>query len=164
MALEIERKFLLLNDDWRSLVNRSQRMQQGYLSKGEQRSVRVRVSGDDEAFLNIKSARQGSGISRLEFEYAIPVNEAREILESVALKPYIDKTRFYIQQDEVCWEIDEFYGDNQGLIVAEIELPAEDYSFVRPDWLGKEVSDDPRYYNMNLMQMPFNQWPENQCD
>ena len=163
MAIEIERKFLIINDGWRQQVSKSKRIVQGYLNKSAERSVRIRISGED-ANINIKSKRGEGGITRLEYEYAIPLSDAQELLDNVALKPVIDKTRHYIFFDALCWEIDEFYGDNAGLIVAELELPNVDTAFPKPDWLGQEVSDDPRYYNMNLMQLPYTQWPENQRD
>ncbi len=159
MGIEIERKFLVLNNDWKSFCDASKVMKQGYLSRGSERSIRVRISGDDQAFINIKSSRDG--ISRLEFEYAIPVADAEVLLNEVSLKPFIDKTRYYIKQGKHTWEIDVFRGDNAGLVVAEIELESVDEVFDKPDWLGVEVSDDSRYYNMNLIALPYNQWPEN---
>ena len=157
MGIEIERKFLVVDDSWRAQAGSSKRMQQAYLSKGAERSIRVRIS-DNEAYLNIKSSRDG--IRRLEYEYAIPVEEAVELIDQVALKPSIDKTRYYIRQGKHTWEIDEFYGDNAGLVIAEIELDDESEHFDKPDWLGAEVSSDPRYYNMNLISHPFSQWED----
>ena len=157
MGIEIERKFLVVDDSWRAQADSSKRMQQAYLSKGAERSIRVRIS-DNEAYLNIKSSRDG--IRRLEYEYAIPVEEAVELIDQVALKPSIDKTRYYIRQGKHTWEIDEFYGDNAGLVIAEIELDDESEHFDKPDWLGAEVSSDPRYYNMNLISHPFSQWED----
>jgi adenylate cyclase len=158
MGIEIERKFLLRDDSWRDMINSSERMKQGYLSQGEHRSIRVRVSGDNRAWLNIKSSRDG--INRLEFEYPLPVEDAEEMLAKVAFRPFIDKTRHYIKLGKHTWEVDEFYGENQGLIVAEIELDDADENFQKPDWLGEEVSSDPRYYNSNLIKNPFNQWSD----
>lgn len=155
MATEIERKFLLASDDWRAEVEESMRLTQGYLSRGQQSAVRVRIKGDT-AQLNIKHTIDG--ISRLEYEYPLPLTDAQEILERVALRPLIDKTRHHVRRGQHLWEIDEFYGENAGLIVAEIELNDPDEVFERPSWLGKEVSDDVRYYNSRLSECPYSQW------
>lgn len=155
MATEIERKFLLASDDWRAEVEESMRLTQGYLSRGQQSAVRVRIKGDT-AQLNIKHTIDG--ISRLEYEYPLPLTDAQEILERVALRPLIDKTRHHVHRGQHLWEIDEFYGENAGLIVAEIELNDPDEVFERPSWLGKEVSDDVRYYNSRLSECPYSQW------
>lgn len=152
---EIERKFLLRSDAWRDEVSYSARMVQGYLARGEQSAVRVRIRGDI-AELNIKHTRDG--IHRLEFEYEIPLSDAREILDHVALRPLIDKTRYHVVHGGHLWEIDEFHGENAGLIVAEIELERADEAFERPDWLGEEVSRDQRYFNSNLSRLPYSQW------
>ena len=148
MGTEIERKFLVINDDWKSEVDKSKHMIQGYLGRGAERSVRVRTSGDGKAFLNIKSSTDG--ITRSEYEYEIPETEAKEILEEIALKPVIDKQRYYIKKGDHTWEVDVFNRENKGLVIAEIELSAEDEDFEKPDWIGAEVSTDPRYYNMNI--------------
>lgn len=148
MGTEIERKFLVINDDWKNEVDRSKHMIQGYLGHGPERSVRVRTSGDGKAFLNIKSST--NGISRLEYEYEIPEDEAKEILENIALKPVIDKERHYIKKGKHTWELDVFHGENKGLVIAEIELNSEDESFAKPSWVGAEVSTDARFYNMNI--------------
>ena len=155
MGSEIERKFLLRNDEWREEVRDSVRLVQGYLARGPQSAVRIRVKGD-KAELNVKHTLDG--IERLEFEYQIPLQDAQEMLEKVALRPLIDKTRHHVEHGGHLWEIDEFYGDNAGLIVAEIELESTDESFDMPQWLGDEVSHDPRYYNSNLSELPFNRW------
>lgn len=155
MAKEIERKFLLRNDNWREHSGAGVKYVQGYLLGAEQASVRVRIQGE-AAFINIKSATLG--IERLEFEYAIPLVDAEQILEQLCEKPLICKTRYKIPQGELCWEIDEFVGENQGLIVAEIELQDADQDFPKPDWLGEEVSDDTRYYNVCLVKHPYSQW------
>ena len=155
MATEIERKFLLASDDWRSEVQESTRLIQGYLARGSQTAVRVRIKGDT-AQLNIKHTVDG--INRLEFEYPLPLQDAQEILERVALRPLIDKTRHHVRRGRHLWEIDEFHGDNAGLIVAEIELNDPDEPFDRPRWLGKEVSEDVRYYNSRLSERPYSQW------
>jgi adenylate cyclase len=155
MGKEIERKFLLRSDDWREEVNGSERLVQGYLSRGEHSAVRVRIAGD-RAELNIKHTLDG--INRLEFEYQIPVDDAREILEHVALRPLIDKIRFHVVHGNHLWEIDEFYAENTGLVIAEIELEDAGEEFDRPNWLGEEVSDDKRYYNSSLSRRPYSEW------
>jgi len=148
MGTEIERKFLVINDQWQQQVDRSSHMMQGYLSRGAERSVRVRATGGGKAFLNIKSS--ANGITRSEYEYEIPLTDANEILDKIAIKPVIDKVRNFVIQGKHTWEIDVFEGDNKGLIVAEIELESEDEFFEKPAWLGIEVSEDPRFYNMNI--------------
>ncbi|MGD2118854.1 MAG: CYTH domain-containing protein [Chromatiales bacterium] len=156
MAVEIERKFLVTNNSWKQQADKSFRLRQGYLGKGPERSVRVRTSEDGRAFLNIKSST--NGIRRLEFDYEIPIGDAIEILEQIAIKPVIDKTRYLLNHAGHLWEIDEFHGANAGLIVAEVELQHEDEDYKKPDWLGQEVSDDARYYNMNLIDKPYSEW------
>ena len=156
MPREIERKFLLSSDVWRTLAHRHQAMSQGYLAVSARVSVRIRVAGD-EAHLNIKSG--GLVASRLEYEYAIPVAEARELL-TLCPGPLIEKTRHYVEVDGFEWEIDEFGGANAGLIVAELELEREDQAFLRPAWLGQEVTHLRRYYNVSLVEHPFNAWTD----
>ncbi len=155
MATEIERKFLVTNDGWREAVYKSVRYRQGYLASDKGCSVRVRIS-DKEAHLNIKSATLG--ISRLEYDYPIPVEDADEILDRLCTSPVVEKTRHYVRQGTHVWEIDVFEGENTGLIVAEIELGSEDETFERPAWLGEDVSHDKRYYNVALAKMPYSQW------
>ena len=155
MAKEIERKFLLLNDDWRDAVEKVTRYSQGYIVGSEKASVRVRIEGE-KAFLNIKSATLG--IERHEYQYPMPVAEAEEILNLLCEKPLIDKNRYIVNYGNHEWEIDEFLGDNQGLVVAEIELNNEDEVFEKPSWLGNEVSDDKRYYNVCLVKHPYKDW------
>lgn len=155
MALEIEHKFLLLNEDWRKLVTQSFHLKQGYLSSEKQTSIRVRISKDN-AWLNIKSATIGN--CRLEYEYEIPYQDAEEIIANLCKKPLIEKTRHLVPMGKHVWEIDEFEGDNQGLIVAEIELDETDQSFEIPAWIGREVTHDLRYYNNNLSTKPFTEW------
>jgi adenylate cyclase len=152
--IEIERKFLLADDGWRALVERHAYMAQGYLG-GTHASVRVRVAGAD-AWLNIKSRTLGT--SRLEFEYPIPRGDAEQMLRELADGPLVSKTRHYVTLDTHTFEIDEFDGDNAGLIVAEVELEHVDESFPRPPWLGREVTEDARYYNINLALRPFATW------
>jgi len=157
MGQEIERKFLVKTDQWRAQATRELRMRQGYLSDGMESSVRVRVE-NDRAFLNIKSSKDG--IHRHEFQYEIPLHEAEEMLDHVALRPLIEKTRFEVPVGRHLWEVDVFAGDNAGLVVAEVELRHADEAFVRPDWIGEEVSDDLRYYNVSLRKEPYNRWKE----
>jgi len=158
MAIEIEHKFLLANDEWRKHVTRSVKYRQGYLSSVATSSIRVRIS-DKQAWLNIKSATIGT--HRHEYEYEIPLTDANEMLNNLCKKPLIEKTRHFVSDDGNTWEIDEFYGDNQGLCVAEIELPEIDKIFTKPHWLGTEVTDDLRYYNNNLAVHPYSEWREN---
>ena len=154
MAREIERKFLLKNDSWRASVEHSWPLRQGYLCGNERASVRVRIAGKD-ANLNVKSATLG--VERLEFEYPIPVDDAQALLSDLAGR-VVEKTRHEVRVGGHCWEIDEFEGDNAGLVVAEIELDDADEPFERPDWLGEEVSEDPRYYNTELARHPYSRW------
>jgi adenylate cyclase len=156
MPREIERKFLLKTDAWRTEVRRSRPMSQGYLASGGRASVRVRIAGE-EAWLNIKVGAMVA--SRQEYEYAVPLNEAQELL-AAAEGPLIEKTRHYVEQGGATFEIDEFHGDNAGLIVAEIELEREDAPFPRPPWLGAEVTQLRRYYNVCLVTHPYRAWTE----
>ena len=155
MALEIERKFLLANEDWRPAATHSETLWQGYLTTNERCSVRVRVAGD-LGYLNIKSTTLG--VVRHEFEYAVPVAEARELLTLFCDGRSLGKTRYHVPVGAHLWEIDVFEGENAGLIVAEVELSAEDEEFERPSWLGEEVSADPRYYNTSLIAHPYARW------
>ncbi|MDP2903388.1 MAG: CYTH domain-containing protein [Methylovulum sp.] len=155
MAIEIEHKFLLANEEWRKHINRSVNYRQGYLSSAPTSSVRVRIS-DKQAWLNIKSATIGT--HRHEYEYEIPLADANEILNNLCKKPLIEKTRHFVIDDGNVWEIDEFDGANQGLYVAEIELPEIGQHFTKPNWLGIEVTDDLRYYNNNLAIHPYSEW------
>ena len=155
MSIEIERKFLVTDDSWRAAASPGMRYRQGYLSTDPGSSVRVRVCGD-EAWLNIKSATVG--ISRREYEYAIPAADAHEILESLCVKPLIEKTRFIVEHEGHDWEIDVFEGDNAGLVVAEVELQSADEEVALPAWAGEDVSGDVRYYNQRLVEQPFSKW------
>jgi len=154
MAIEIERKFLLASDDWRDAIESTTRLAQGYLG-GERASVRVRIGGG-EAFINIKARIKGS--SRIEFEYRVPLADAETMLSELCLPGRVEKLRHHVRHAGMLWEIDEFLGDNAGLIVAEIELEAVDQGFERPEWLGREVTDDARYYNVALAERPYAQW------
>ncbi|MCD2450101.1 CYTH domain-containing protein [Methylicorpusculum oleiharenae] len=155
MAIEIEHKFLLMSELWRNEVSHSKKIKQGYLSSAPTSSIRVRTD-DHKAWLNIKSATIGN--QRAEYEYEIPLKDAYEILASLCKKPLIEKTRHYVPQGKHTWEIDEFEGDNDGLIVAEIELTDSNEAFFKPDWLGPEVTHDLRYYNNNLSLHPYKEW------
>ena len=155
MAIEVEHKFLLANDDWRKEVNRSIDFRQGYLSSQSSSSIRVRIA-NNQAWLNIKSATIGNW--RNEYEYEIPLEDANEIIDNLCRKPLIEKTRHFVEYAQHCWEIDEFKGENEGLIVAEIELTSIDETFSKPGWVGREVTDDLRYYNNNLSAHPYKTW------
>jgi adenylate cyclase len=155
MGIEIERKFLLRGDAWRAQAQRSLRMVQAYLG-GERCSIRVRIEGD-VAFLNLKS--KDLGARRMEFEYPVPLADAEQMLAAFGGQQ-VAKTRHFVERGGHIWEIDEFSGDNAGLVVAEIELGAEDEAFERPDWVGDEVTMDPRYYNVNLARVPFREWAD----
>lgn len=154
MGQEIERKFLVCSMGWKvGAVGIPYR--QGYLCRQEARTVRVRIAGD-EAYLTIKG--QALGIARLEYEYPIPLAEASELLDRLCLKPLIEKTRYRIEYRGRVWEVDEFSGENQGLVVAEVELESPDQPLELPDWVGEEVTHDPRYLNANLVEHPFSRW------
>ena len=161
MGIEIERKFLLANDDWRAAVTSSKPIAQGYLigvqalrDGAARASVRVRISGE-QAWLNIKSVELG--IARAEYELPLPLADAQNMLATLC-DGVLEKIRHHVQIDGWLFEIDEFQGRNSGLLVAEIELPSVDATFPRPVWLGREVSDLVRYYNVNLIEHPFMQW------
>ncbi len=155
MAIEIERKFLVLNDSWRSAAGAGVRYRQGYLSNAGPASVRVRIGGG-RAHLNLKSATLN--MQRSEYEYEIPLADAEEMLDGLALRPLIEKTRYEVHHGAHVWEVDVFEGDNAGLVVAEVELSSPDEAVELPDWAGEEVTDDARYYNVCLVQHPFKDW------
>lgn len=157
MALEIEHKFLLLSDEWRSLVSRSEVFRQGYLSNNPAASVRIRIA-NDQASLNIKGMTIGT--HRPEYEYSIPWQEAAEMLDQLCVRPIIEKTRHFVEFAGKTWEIDEFAGENLGLIVAELELMEIGESFQKPAWAGADVSGIERYYNVSLLSHPYKQWTE----
>lgn len=154
MGVEIERKFLVDTSAWRP-SGEGLRITQGYLCSAKERTVRVRLIGD-EARITIKGATEG--ISRSEFEYAIPPLDARALLEGLCERPFIDKTRHLVKYGDRSWEVDVFHGDNEGLVVAEIELDAPDEEVELPPWVSKEVSGDHRYANSNLAKRPFSAW------
>jgi CYTH domain-containing protein len=155
MSLEIERKFLVRPGSWAPGETRGVRYRQGYLSNDPARVVRIRTAGPS-AFITIKGPT--SGTVRSEYEYDLPLADAEAMLEHLCAKPLIEKTRYRQTIGGRVWEIDVFAGDNAGLVVAEVELPAADAPVVLPDWVGAEVSNDPRYFNSNLVQHPFSSW------
>lgn len=161
MGIEIERKFLVTGNGWRDAAHKVVPMAQGYIndqaamdSGAMKASVRVRIAGD-EAFLNLKSREMGH--TRQEFDYAIPVADARALLD-LCVGGLVDKRRHYVMHEGHLWEVDEFLGDNAGLVVAEIELASADEAFARPQWIGSEVTDASRYYNLALATRPYLQW------
>ena len=154
--IEIERKFLVTNDSFKATAFAQNQIVQGYLSSAPERTVRVRIKGD-KGFLTIKGISNDSGMSRFEWEKEIPLSEAKELL-MLCEKGVIDKTRFEIKCCSHIYEVDEFYGENEGLIVAEIELSSEMETFERPNWLGEEVTHINRYYNAYLSTHPFKNW------
>jgi adenylate cyclase len=152
MATEIERKFLVQGTQWRN--GTGTKIKQGYLNRDKARTVRVRVRAD-QVFLTVKGLTQGA--SRAEFEYEIPLTDAEELLK-LSDGPIIEKTRYVVVHEGSKWEVDEFEGDNSGLVVAEIELQSQGEQFSRPPWLGREVTDDNRYYNSSLASHPYRDW------
>jgi CYTH domain-containing protein len=156
MGFETERKFRVRSSDWKpGAVGVPYR--QGYLCREEARTVRVRIAGE-QAYLTLKG--QAQGMTRLEYEYPIPLAEARALLDQLCLKPLIEKTRYRVEFGGRVWEVDEFAGENQGLVVAEVELDSPDQPLELPDWVGEEVTHDPRYLNANLVAHPFSRWPQ----
>lgn len=155
MSLEIERKFLV-NGDFKSCAFASHHIVQGYLSSVPERNVRVRLY-DNTAFLTIKGKSSNGGLSRYEWEKEIPANEAKELL-LICEPGIIDKTRYLVKAEKHTYEIDEFHGNNEGLVIAEIELAYENESFFRPEWLGEEVTGDKKYYNSQLTTHPYTTW------
>ena len=156
MAQEIERKFLVKSADFKKEANKETRITQAYLSSIPERTVRVRIKGT-KGFLTVKGIANQSGASRYEWEKEIPVSKAEELLK-ICESGAIDKTRYEIKSGDYIFEVDEFYGDNEGLIVAEIELKDESDIFDRPQWLGEEVTGDAKYYNSNLKKNPYKKW------
>jgi len=155
MAIEIERKYLVLSDAWSLNADSGMDMQQGYLLGTEHASVRIRLQGDS-ANINIKGVTLG--VRRDEFEYPIPVADAKYMLTHLCQKPMITKKRYHVDYDNHRWEVDVFAGENTGLIIAEIELTHEDEAFSLPEWVGEEVSHDHRYYNTCLVTHPYKDW------
>lgn len=157
MGIEIERKFLLAGDGWRGLGTPTL-MRQGYLVADAVRTVRVRIEGE-RAVITVKG--KSTGASRGEWEYAIPVPDAAELLDGLCEQPLVEKVRHRIEHAGHVWEVDEFLGLNAGLVVAEIELGAEDEAFDKPDWIGREVTGEKRYYNSSLIRHPYSEWKDN---
>lgn len=154
MGTEIEKKFLLNGDAWRKLA-KGTFYRQGYLNSQKERTVRVRTI-DETGFLTIKGINVGA--SRMEYEYEIPMEDAKILLEELCEKPIIEKFRYKIKFAGFIWEVDEFLGENEGLLIAEIELESEDQQFEKPKWVGEEVGSDSRYFNSNLIKNPFSSW------
>ncbi|MES9993952.1 MAG: CYTH domain-containing protein [Candidatus Thiodiazotropha sp.] len=155
MALEIERKYLVINEKWRDSIIKESVMKQGYLASQPNATVRVRISGS-EARLTIKGSSRG--ISRSEFEYPIPLEDAQQLLDNHISGALIEKVRYRVQCGAHVWDLDVFDGANRGLVVAEVELGSEDEAFLVPEWAGEEVSMDSRYYNANLVSHPYCDW------
>ena len=156
MAQEIERKFLVKSEDFKREASKETRIIQGYLSSVPERTVRVRVKGE-KGYITVKGVGSESGASRFEWEMEIPVKDVEDLLK-ICEPGVIYKTRYEIKAVEHTFEVDEFYGDNNGLVVAEIELESESEVFAKPDWLGEEVTGDARYYNSMLMKNPYTKW------
>jgi len=154
MATEIERKFLVKDDTWRGL-GKGSHYRQGYLSTEPDRTVRVRVAAG-KGYLTIKGRTVDA--TRAEYEYVIPLADADTMLDELCERPLIEKTRYRINQQGLVWEVDEFEGENAGLVIAEVELASADQVVALPDWVGEEVTTDPRYYNANLIANPFSRW------
>ena len=155
MAQEIEKKFLVAGE-FKESAKKATRIPQGYLSSVPERTVRVRVKGD-KGYITVKGIGNDSGASRFEWEKEIPVEDVRDLLK-ICEPGVIDKTRYLVDCDGHTFEVDEFYGDNEGLVVAEVELSDENEAFTRPSWLGEEVTGDKKYYNSMLMKNPYKNW------
>ncbi|MDL2322443.1 CYTH domain-containing protein [Bacteroidales bacterium OttesenSCG-928-A17] len=155
MAQEIERKFLV-KGDFKPFTTKATRITQGYLSSVPERTVRIRTKGD-KGYITIKGIGNASGASRFEWEKEIPAEEVNELLK-IAEPGVIDKTRYLVPAGKHTFEVDEFYGENEGLTVAEVELSSEEESFEKPEWLGEEVTGDPKYFNSMLMKNPYKNW------
>ncbi|MBM9519234.1 CYTH domain-containing protein [Desulforhopalus vacuolatus] len=160
MGYEIEKKFLLRDDSWQEL-GQGHRFRQGYLSSSEEGTVRIRTSRN-VGWITVKGPTV-NGVRR-EYEYEIPVTDALQMLKELCIPPIIEKTRYIFTVDNFVWEVDSFLGENEGLVVAEIELDSPDQPFPRPAWLGKEVTDRPRYYNASLVHYPFSEWTAEEKD
>jgi adenylate cyclase len=158
MAIEIERKFRVVDDSWRRQIRSSTLLRQGYLANTMRASVRVRLAAD-AGWLSVKAMTPG--FARAEYEVAIPGDDANEMLDSLCEGALVEKWRHIVIHEGHEWEIDEFLGENAGLIVAELELDSQDEPFARPAWLGEEVTHDEHYYNFRLSQHPWRHWPEN---
>lgn len=163
MAREIERKFLVTGSDWETLADKQVHFAQGYLNDihqgGSKSSIRIRLEGE-AANINIKSLE--IGLSRDEYEYSIDADDARRMLDTLCVGPVIEKVRYYVTYESHIWEVDRFLGDNDGLIVAEVEMSSEQEVVRLPDWIGQEVTDIPRYYNISLSQRPYCNWSDHE--
>lgn len=156
---EIERKFLVTAPTWRQAAEKRV-VRQGYLTLDKERTVRVRLAAG-KGTITIKGSSEG--ITRPEFEYGIPSEDARALLDQLCLRPLIEKTRYLVPYGDLLWEVDVFGGENEGLIVAEVELASEDQEIERPDWIGEEVTGDPRYFNARLIAEPYTTWGTTRC-
>ena len=156
MGIEIEKKFLLASDGWRELGTGTPYCQ-GYICSEQGKTVRIRII-DDRGILTLKGPSDGA--ARLEFEYEIPVAEAKEMLDNLCQGPLSEKDRYKIDYGGFTWEVDEFKGENEGLMFAEIELEEEDQEFEKPPWIGREVTGDTKYYNANLVKHPYSRWKD----
>ncbi len=154
MGIEIERKFLIDTNKLPPLTN-GYTIKQGYIQTADHTTVRVRIRNQD-AFLTIKG--KSVGASRLEFEYPIPLQDANDMLNALCQSSVINKTRYLVEHEEHTWEVDVFEGSNKGLVVAEVELESEDEAFTLPSWITKDVTDDIRYFNSNLVENPYSNW------
>jgi adenylate cyclase len=159
MAVEIERKFRVLNDAWRAAVSSCTLLRQGYLANTARASIRVRLAGD-QGWLSVKAMTRG--LARAEYETTIAAADATAMLDTLCEGPLIEKWRHIVVHEGMVWEIDEFLADNAGLVIAELELESEQQRFARPAWLGPEVTEEERYYNFRLAQHPYRHWPESQ--
>jgi len=163
MAREIERKFLMSNQDWKALAHKQTHFAQGYLNdiadKTGKSSVRVRLEGD-KANMNIKSLE--IGLSRDEYEYEIPYADGKKMLNTLAVGPVIEKVRYLVKVEQHTWEIDEFLGDNAGLVIGEVEMQSETEHVTIPEWAGREVTEEVRFYNISLSKRPFKDWSEDE--
>ena len=157
-GLEIERKFLVVGDDYKRQAFSSSRIQQGYICSGHGRTVRVRLR-DSRGYLTIKGPSENGGLSRYEFEKEITLDEAEQLMK-LCEPGIIDKTRYLVKSGNHTFEVDEFYGENEGLVIAEVELCSEDEPYEKPDFIGQEVTGDHRYYNSHLRQYPYKEWKE----
>lgn len=156
MAIEIERKFLVKGDSYKELAYSSSRIVQGYICSARGKTVRVRIR-DDKGYLTIKGPSSSDGLGRYEWEKEIPLDEARELMK-LCEPGMIDKTRYLVRSGIHTFEVDEFYGENEGLVVAEVELSSEDEAYEKPDFVGEEVTGDVKYYNSFLMKNPYKRW------
>ncbi|OUW60294.1 MAG: adenylate cyclase [bacterium TMED198] len=155
MKNEIEKKFLVVSESYKEIANEKYKIKQGYISETKKAVTRVRIS-NKAAYITIKENKKE--ISKLEFEYSIPIKEGQYLIENLCNDEIITKTRYIVEFEGFLWEVDEFKGKNKGLVIAEIELEGETQKFSKPKWIGDEVTNDERYYNINLMMNPFQKW------